>query len=47
MFAPGSTPCTGPLRVVLTVLGAALALALSTPGTAAASSHVYHDSVAS
>ena len=42
MSAPRSTHSTGPLRVVLTVLGAVLALALATPGTAAASTDIYH-----
>ena len=45
MSAPRSTHSTGPLRVVLTVLGAVLALALATPGTAAASTDIYHDRV--
>ena len=31
--------------MVLTVLGAVLALALATPGTAAASTDIYHDRV--
>jgi len=45
MSAPRSTHSSGPLRVVLTVLGAVLVLtlALATPGTAAASADIYHD----
>ncbi len=39
---PRSTRSTGPLRGVLTVLGAVLALALATPGTAAGSTDIDH-----